>query len=117
MEVDDPKTTDISSLKEAAKEIVEKSESELVSKNGDKVNGVVMNGDNNGSNGNGDSHDDDIDDAEEEVEAPSAESENGDTKQDEDEDDVKDEDDDEVEAINTTPKKSPKTVDLDVSPM
>ena len=116
MEVDDPKTTDISSLKEAAKEIVEKSESELVSKNGDKVNGVVMNGDNNGSNGNGDSHDDDIDDAEEEVEAPSAESENGDNKQDEDEDDGKDEDDDEVEAINTTPKKSPKTVDLDVSP-
>ena len=57
MEVDDPQppSPDISSLKEAAKEIMEKSDGDNKSENGDnKVNGSVMNGDSNG-NGNGDS--------------------------------------------------------------
>jgi len=39
MEVDDPQTTDISSLKEAAKEIMEKSENN--SNNGEKQNGSL----------------------------------------------------------------------------
>ena len=74
MEVDDPQppSPDISSLKEAAKEIMEKSDGDSKSENGDnKVNGSVMNGDSNG-NGNGDSspdhEDEDGGDEAEEVE-------------------------------------------------
>jgi len=75
MEVDDPQTADISSLKEAAKEIMEKSEKS--SSNGSKVNGSVMNGDSNVSNGNG--NDDSSSPAEEEemeVEDPQDNSDN-----------------------------------------
>jgi len=55
MEVDDPKTTDIPALKEAAKEVMEKVESEVNgekdAKNGE-VNGVESNGEK-VANGNG----------------------------------------------------------------
>merc|ERR1719153_1380820 len=58
MEVDDPKATDIPALKEAAKEVMEKVESEVNgdkdSKNGDKINGFVSNGEK-CENGNGES--------------------------------------------------------------
>merc|ERR1719153_506899 len=72
MEVDDPKATDIPALKEAAKEVMEKVESEVNgdkdSKNGDKINGFVSNGEK-CENGNGE----EVSSQEEEmeVEAPS----------------------------------------------
>jgi len=72
MEVDDPKTTDIPAMKEAAKEVMEKVESEVngdkEANNGDKVNGVVANGEK-CANGNGE----EVSSLEEEmeVEAPS----------------------------------------------
>jgi len=90
MEVDDPKTTDIPALKEAAKEVMEKVESEVKgdkdAKNGDKVNGFVANGDT-CANGNGEevsSHKEaDEKDEEMEVEAPStADNQNGDSEKD-----------------------------------
>merc|ERR1711915_869957 len=94
MEVDDPKTTDISSLKEAAKEIVDKSDSsEENTKNGDKVavNGTTMNGE---SNGNGADHEEEDDeDEEEEDEEDEGEEEDEDDEEEEeegDEDDVED---------------------------
>jgi len=87
MEVDDPKTTDIPALKEAAKEVMEKVESEV---NGDKdiksdkVNGFISNGDA-CENGNGDelSSQKETEDKEEEMEvdAPStADNQNGDSE-------------------------------------
>lgn len=97
MEVDDPKTTDIPALKEAAKEVMEKVESEVNgekdTKNGD-VNGVVSNGEK-VANGNGE----DVSSQEEEmeVEAPSiAENQNG----------VSAEKDSEVKPSGDSPSKS-----------
>jgi len=90
MEVDDPKTTDIPALKEAAKEVMEKLESEVCGenddKNGDAVNGIVANGDT-CANGNGEEFSSQKDgeekDEEMEVEAPStAENQNGDSEKD-----------------------------------
>jgi len=85
MEVDDPKTTDIPALKEAAKEVMEKVESEVngdkETKNGDKINGFVANGGDKCENGNGEeisSHEEEM-----EVEAPSIpENQNGDSEKD-----------------------------------
>ena len=121
MEVDDPQppSPDISSLKEAAKEIMEKSDCDNKSENGDnKVNGSVMNGDSN-RNGNGDSSPDHEDEdggdeaevEETEVEAPGGgagdQAENGDSGSKNDA-----EADDEVETINSSPeKKSPEKED------
>merc|ERR1711936_1430267 len=66
MEVDDPQTADISSLKEAAKEILEKSDNS--NSNGDKVNGALTNGDSVVSNGNGNEDSSSPADDEEEME-------------------------------------------------
>merc|ERR1711899_691969 len=76
MEVDDPQTADISSLKEAAKEILEKSDNS--NSNGDKVNGALTNGDSVVSNGNGNEDSSSpVDDEEEmEVEDPQDNSDN-----------------------------------------
>jgi len=147
MEVDDPKTTDISSLKEAAKEIVDKSDSsEENTKNGDKatVNGTTMNGE---SNGNGADHeeededevDDDEDAGDEEEEEEGDDEEEVDDDEEADDGDIEeaeveapepskngdnhdskdDQDaDSEVEAINTTPKKkSPKKGEASDEPL
>eukprot|EP00092_Neocalanus_flemingeri_P030779 GFUD01033432.1.p1 GENE.GFUD01033432.1~~GFUD01033432.1.p1 ORF type:complete len:1083 (-),score=392.27 GFUD01033432.1:570-3818(-) len=105
MEVDDPKTTDIPALKEAAKEVMEKVESEVNgdkdAKNGDKVNGFVANGDT-CPNGNGEevsSQKEEEKDEEMEVEAPSTpDNQNGDS--------VKDS---EVKSSGDTPSKSANT--------
>jgi len=82
MEVDDPKATDIPALKEAAKEVMEKVESEVNgdkdTENGDKLNGVVSNGDKceNGNGGEVSSQEEEM-----EVEAPStAENQNGESE-------------------------------------
>jgi len=84
MEVDDPKSTDIPALKEAAKEVMEKVESEVNgekdTKNGDRINGFVPNGEN-CENGNGE----EVSSQEEEmeVEAPGIpENQNGDSEKD-----------------------------------
>ena len=104
MEVKGQKTTDISSLKEAAKDKLENSASDSDSQNGDKVNGVSMNGNGNGSEDH--EEDEDMEAEEAEVEPPNGEqSENGDNNH--------EDGDSEVEAINSTPKNSPKKGDTD----
>merc|ERR1711874_416859 len=99
MEVDDPQTTDISSLKEAAKEIMEKSENN--SNNGEKQNGSLVNGDS-VSNGNG-NEDSSSPPAEEEMEVEDPQENSDNQNGDKIHPDKDTEADNEVEAINSAP--------------
>merc|ERR1711874_171446 len=99
MEVDDPQTTDISSLKEAAKEIMEKSENN--SNNGEKQNGSLVNGDS-VSNGNG-NEDSSSPPAEEEIEVEDPQENSDNQNGDKIHPDKDTEADNEVEAINSAP--------------
>merc|ERR1711874_428284 len=99
MEVDDPQTADISSLKEAAKEILEKSENN--SNNGEKQNGSLVNGDS-VSNGNG-NEDPSSPPAEEEMEVEDPQENSDNQNGDKIHPDKDTEADNEVEAINSAP--------------
>merc|ERR1711874_81781 len=99
MEVDDPQTTDISSLKEAAKEIMKKSENN--SNNGEKQNGSLVNGDS-VSNGNG-NEDSSSPPAEEEMEVEDPQENSDNQNGDKIHPDKDTEADNEVEAINSAP--------------
>merc|ERR1712109_195150 len=92
MEVDDPQTTDISSLKEAAKEIMDK---------GEKQNGSLVNGDS-VSNGNG-NEDSSSPPAEEEMEVEDPQENSDNQNGDKIHPDKDTEADNEVEAINSAP--------------
>merc|ERR1711994_354191 len=115
MEVDDPQTADISSLKEAAKEILEKSDNS--NSNGDKVNGALTNGDSVVSNGNGNEDSSSpVDDEEEmEVEDPQDNSDNQNGHK--IHSDTDREADNEVEAINRSPANSTSKGDSGDSPV
>jgi len=99
MEVDDPQTADISSLKEAAKEILEASENK--SNNGEKQNGSLLNGDSAVSNGNG--NEDPSSPAEEEMEVEDPQENSDNQNGDKIHSDKDTEADNEVEAITSGP--------------
>ena len=99
MEVDDPQTADISSLKEAAKEIMEASENK--SNNGEKQNGSLLNGDSAVSNGNG--NEDPSSPAEEEMEVEDPQENSDNQNGDKIHSDKDTEADNEVEALTSGP--------------
>ena len=115
MEVDDPQTADISSLKEAAKEILEKSDNS--NSNGDKVNGALTNGDSVVSNGNGNEDSSSPADDEEEMEVEDPQDNSDNQNGDKIHSDTDREADNEVEAINRSPANSTSKGDSGDSPV